>query len=162
MTTDPARNDTLGEGRGDTRPRPPTDHPGALRGFLTASYAAKRQLARSDDDWIALRELTKAEDDATLMLLRDGYRRGIPDRLEANGEPVAARVFDILADGTKIATQVLRREKPGEFVVRRYRIPEEVLKAAGKKRVTIQFVATRWLAGGLYDVRLLRPQDDAP
>jgi NitT/TauT family transport system substrate-binding protein len=92
------------------------DHADAMRGFLTASYAAKRQLARSDDDWIALRELTKAEDDATLMLLRDGYRRGIPDRLVDNGEPVAARVFDILSrEGGKHLVGDAARLLPGTF-----------------------------------------------
>ena len=73
----------------------------------------------------------------------------------------AGRTFDILVDGTRIATQVLNREKPGEFVAKRYPIPEDVLKAAPQGRVTIKFVATRWLAGGLYDVRLMRREDDA-
>jgi DUF1680 family protein len=67
------------------------------------------------------------------------------------------RSFDILANNTKIASQELNNEKPGEFMTKRYPIPEDVLKAAPKGRVTIQFVATRQLAGGLFDVRLMRP-----
>jgi DUF1680 family protein/beta-xylosidase len=73
----------------------------------------------------------------------------------------AGRTFDILANGTRIATQVLNREKPGEFIAKRYPIPQQVLNAAPGKRLTIKFVATRWLAGGLYDVRLMRHKDDA-
>jgi len=30
--------------------------------------------------------------------------------------------------------------------------------AASNGRVTVKFVATKWLAGGFYDVRLLRPE----
>ncbi len=70
------------------------------------------------------------------------------------------RTFDILVNKTVIATQRLTGEAPGRFVDKRYPIPSEVLQAAGKDRLTVQFVATRWLAGGLYDVRLLKP--DAP
>lgn len=80
------------------------DNPQALRGFIRASYAAKRRLADDDDEWQAIRKLTKAEDDATLVLLRDGYRRGVPEGLVANGSTVAADVFDILAreGGTRL------------------------------------------------------------
>jgi DUF1680 family protein len=67
------------------------------------------------------------------------------------------RSFDILANKTKIASEELRNEKPGEFITKRYPIPEEVFKAAPNGRVTIQFVATRQLAGGLFDVRFMRP-----
>lgn len=72
-------------------------NPAVARGFLAASYDAKRLLARDDGEWQEIRRLTKAEDDATLALLRDGYRRGIPEDLEANGEIIAAAVFEILA-----------------------------------------------------------------
>ena len=79
-------------------------NPDAIRGFVRASYAAKRLLGQEDREWQAIRALTKAEDDATLRLLRDGYRRGIPDGLQANGAPVAATVFGILAreGGTRL------------------------------------------------------------
>ncbi len=72
-------------------------HPDAVAGLLRASYAAKRMLERDDEQWQALRDLTKAENETTLQRLRDGYRRGIPRGLKANGQAVAARVFDILA-----------------------------------------------------------------
>lgn len=72
-------------------------NPLAIRGFLAASYEAKRRLAKDDALWQVLRARTKAEDDATLTLLRDGYRAGIPVNLTANGEPAAAEVFGILS-----------------------------------------------------------------
>ncbi len=50
----------------------------ALDGFLAASAAARRILMESDEEWERLRPLTRAEDDATLRALRDGYREGVP------------------------------------------------------------------------------------
>jgi len=68
------------------------------------------------------------------------------------------RRFDVLVNSKRIASEELQGSKPGEFFAKRYSIPESVLKAASNGRVTIKFVATRWLAGGVYDVRLLRPE----
>jgi len=70
------------------------------------------------------------------------------------------REFDILVNGTVIATQRLTREKPNNFIEKRYPIPAEVLQAASDGRLTVRFTAKRQLAGGLFDVRLLKP--DAP
>lgn len=69
----------------------------------------------------------------------------------------SGRTFDIFANGSKIATQKLVGEKAGEFIAKRYPIPAEVLSAGTDGRVTIKFVATEWLAGGLFDVRLMKP-----
>jgi NitT/TauT family transport system substrate-binding protein len=70
----------------------------ALQGFLRASAKAKQRMLESDAIWEALRPLTRAEDDATLAALRDGFRAGIPggDRMQA--ERNAQRVFGVLAD----------------------------------------------------------------
>lgn len=70
------------------------------------------------------------------------------------------RTFDIYANGTKIATQHLTAEKRGEFIRKRYTIPETIAKASPDGRVTIRFAATQWLAGGLYDVRLMKPDNN--
>jgi len=67
------------------------------------------------------------------------------------------REFDILVNGTVIATQRLTGEKPNHFIEKRYPIPSDILQAAGNGRLTIQFAAKQRLAGGLYDVRLLKP-----
>ena len=97
---------------------------------------------------------------------------GIQYTLDTNGEKAIdlevtywggddGRAFDILAGDKRIASQTLRREQPNDFIVKRYPIPEEVLKNAPGGRVTIKFVATQWLAGGLFDLRLMRRNDEA-
>lgn len=68
----------------------------------------------------------------------------------------AGRTFEILADGTRIATVELTAEKPGEFFQKRYPIPSGVLNAAEDHKVTIKFQARSGLAGGVYDVRLMK------
>jgi len=68
----------------------------------------------------------------------------------------SGRQFEILANGTMIATQDLVGEKVGEFIEKRYPIPTAVLAAAADGRLTIRFVAKKILAGGVFDVRLLR------
>ena len=68
----------------------------------------------------------------------------------------SGRTFDIFANDTRIATQELKGEKPGQFTEKRYLIPAEVLTSAEEGRVTIKFVAKVWLAGGVFDVRLMR------
>ena len=72
-------------------------NPKAIGGFLRASRAAKQVLAESDEEWERLQPLLRAEDEATLHALRDGYRAGIP---YCFGEPevrAARRVFEIMA-----------------------------------------------------------------
>jgi NitT/TauT family transport system substrate-binding protein len=55
-------------------------------------------MAESDAVWDEIRPLTRAEDDATLLALRDGFRAGIPGGDTAQAERTAHRVFGILAD----------------------------------------------------------------
>ena len=72
-------------------------NPKAIGGFLRASRAAKQLLAESDEEWERLQPLLRAEDEATLHALRDGYRTGIPSCF---GEPeirAARQVFEIMA-----------------------------------------------------------------
>jgi NitT/TauT family transport system substrate-binding protein len=70
---------------------------GAVEGFLRASAQAKQLMRESDAVWEELRPLTRAEDDATLVALRDGFRAGIPANDSAHAERTAHRVFGILA-----------------------------------------------------------------
>jgi DUF1680 family protein len=67
------------------------------------------------------------------------------------------REFDILVNGKLIATQKLTGVKPQGFVEKRYPIPAELLQAAGGDRLTIKFEAKQFLAGGVFDLRLLKP-----
>ena len=70
----------------------------------------------------------------------------------------SGRTFDIFVDGTQIATQKLTGEKAGEFISKRYPVPTELINAAANGRITVKFVATEYLAGGLYDVRLMKAE----
>jgi hypothetical protein len=69
----------------------------------------------------------------------------------------AERSFDVFANDTLLATQELAAEKPGEFVEKTYPLPAALLAAAPEGRLIVKFVARKGLAGGVYDVRLLRP-----
>ena len=70
------------------------------------------------------------------------------------GSDVPPRTFDILVDGTKIATQRLQMNRPNVFYDEVYRIPEESTK--GKAKVTVRFQAQpgKW-AGGVFGARIL-------
>lgn len=70
----------------------------AVEAFLRASAAAKKAMRESDAVWEGLREQTRAEDDATLLALRDGYRAGIPTVDDVRAEASARSVFGILAE----------------------------------------------------------------
>ncbi len=69
----------------------------ALRGFLAASREAKEILARSDEEWEALRPLVMAPDEATFLAYRRRFREGIPRRPVAEEEADARRLYRILA-----------------------------------------------------------------
>ncbi|NMG44371.1 transporter substrate-binding domain-containing protein [Aromatoleum toluvorans] len=72
-------------------------HRAAFEGFLRAGAQARRHMQTSDAVWEELRPLTRAEDDATLVALRDGFRAGIPGENIAQAERTAQRIFGILA-----------------------------------------------------------------
>lgn len=76
-------------------------HRASVDAFLRASAATKRRLATDDGLWETLRPSTRAEDDATLRALRDGYRAGIPPAGglgdTAAAERAARQAFAILA-----------------------------------------------------------------
>jgi len=65
------------------------------------------------------------------------------------------RTFDILVEGTKIATQTLNRNKPGKFFHVEYKIPVELTRE--KDKVTVKFVAPpRGVAGGVFGCAMLK------
>jgi DUF1680 family protein len=65
------------------------------------------------------------------------------------------REFDILVDGTKVATQKLENNKPGEFFDVVYPLSAEMTK--DKEKVTVRFQALPGrMAGGVFDCRILR------
>jgi len=69
----------------------------AIDGFVKASAAAKQLLATSDEEWLRLEPLIRAEG-AELDKLRDRYREGIPDRPLAEEEEDAGKLYRVLAE----------------------------------------------------------------
>jgi len=65
------------------------------------------------------------------------------------------RVFDIFVDGTKLATQRLQNNRPGQFYNEVYPVPE--LLTMGKNKVTVKFQAHpgAW-AGGVFKLRTIK------
>ncbi|MCS7338927.1 MAG: glycoside hydrolase family 127 protein, partial [Verrucomicrobiae bacterium] len=73
------------------------------------------------------------------------------------GSDTGNRVFDILVDGEKIATQRLRGNRQGRFFDVSYPIPEHLTR--GKEKVTVRFQAhTNAIAGGVFGVRMVKAQ----
>ena len=66
------------------------------------------------------------------------------------------REFEILANGRVIARVALDASHPEEFITRRYEVPAEILRTARKGHLVIRFQATKWVAGGIYELRLMR------
>lgn len=71
-------------------------NPDALAAFLKASREAKDILLKSDEEWLRLAPLVRAEG-AELETLRDRYREGIPTRPQAEDEQDAKRIYTLLA-----------------------------------------------------------------
>ena len=65
------------------------------------------------------------------------------------------RVFDILVDGKKLATQKLNSPKPGKFMDVTYVVPGDMTK--GKEKVTVKFQAHKGAtAGGIFGCRVVK------
>jgi len=70
-------------------------HPQAIEGFLKASGEAKALLKRSDEEWLRLTPVVRAEG-RELDVLRDRYREGIPARTIDEEEEDAAKLHAVL------------------------------------------------------------------
>ncbi|MCS6779710.1 MAG: ABC transporter substrate-binding protein [Geminicoccaceae bacterium] len=73
-------------------------NPERIAAFARASRAAKAIMKTSDAEWERLRPLTRAEDDATLRMLRDRYREGIVERWGDAEREAAAKLYAVLAE----------------------------------------------------------------
>jgi NitT/TauT family transport system substrate-binding protein len=72
--------------------------PERVAAFARASRAAKAIMKESDAEWDRLRPLTRAEDDATLVALRQRYREGIVASWGEAERQAAAKLFAVLAE----------------------------------------------------------------
>ncbi|TPJ52981.1 ABC transporter substrate-binding protein [Mesorhizobium sp. B2-6-4] len=72
------------------------ENPEAARGFVRASAQAKDLLARSDEEWLRLAPIIRAEG-KELEKLRDRYRQGIPRRAVAEEAADAGKLYHVLA-----------------------------------------------------------------
>jgi NitT/TauT family transport system substrate-binding protein len=73
-------------------------NPQAMEQFMAASMEAKAIMAKSDAEWERLKPLMRAEDNATFLALKAGYRNGIPTCADADYQSSVATVFKILAE----------------------------------------------------------------
>jgi hypothetical protein len=84
----------------------------------------------------------------------------LPDRAQELrvtywGSDGGNRVFDILVDGQKVATQRLENNQPDKFMDKVYPLSADVLK--GKQNITVKFQAHPGaLAGGVFGVRVMK------
>lgn len=75
------------------------------------------------------------------------------------GSDAGPRTFDILVDGTKIATQTLARNQPDRFFDIEYPIPPELTR--GKSSIVVKFAAQPGqFAGGVFGCAMLKPSDE--
>ncbi len=96
----------------------------------------------SDGGWFSFTLNTKDSKDMQLVCTYWGSDSG-------------NRIFDILVDDVKIASQKLESEKPNQFFDVYYTIPGKLLQ--DKQLVTIKFQALPGkIAGGLFDCKLLK------
>ena len=91
------------------------ENPDAAKGLVEASTQAKNLLASSDEEWLRLAPLVRAEG-KELETLRDRYREGIPRRPVAEEEADAGKLYRVLAEigGEKLVGSA-REMAPGTF-----------------------------------------------
>jgi hypothetical protein len=72
------------------------------------------------------------------------------------------RAYDIFVNGELLATETVDNSKPNQYFEKHYSLPAKILSGATNDRITIKFSAKPGTtAGGVYDVRLMRPDPGA-
>ncbi|WP_298611377.1 ABC transporter substrate-binding protein [uncultured Thiothrix sp.] len=74
------------------------EHTAAANGFLTASYAAKKIMKDSDEEWARIRPKMKADKESVFTALRDAFRAGIPACFGEKQQAAATQTFKLLAE----------------------------------------------------------------
>jgi NitT/TauT family transport system substrate-binding protein len=73
-------------------------NPEVMEKFFQASMEAKALMAKNDAEWERIKPLMRAEDNATFLALRNGYRNGIPTCMEADYLTQVNTVFKVLGE----------------------------------------------------------------
>jgi hypothetical protein len=150
----------------------------ARRERIAAEERAKALREANTLDWVAIGEQQpEVEHDFTGEKTESGLHNGRRWRhgewfqytLSTRGEKAveltvtywggdAGRTFDILGNGELLATETLDNSKPGQFFEKKYFLPAKTLSSSADGRITIKFSAKPGSrAGGVYDVRLMKP-----
>ena len=70
----------------------------AIQGFIAASNEAREILKNSDEEWERIKNITGAKNTETLIALRDGFRKGIPQENFLNYKNAIEKAFKILGE----------------------------------------------------------------
>lgn len=125
--------------------QPESEH--HFRGEGTSTGVWRDRRFRHADGWFSYDLNTNEQRDLTLRLTYFGSDR---------------RDFDILINGELLAEVHLAAPQPGEFFDRDYPLSEEHVAAAQDASLTVTFRAKPGsMAGGIFDVRLLRKTEQA-
>lgn len=116
----------------------------------SGSHLGRRWRDAADGGYFAYRLAVDAREPLTL-------------RVTYWGSDAGSRVFDLLVDGVRLATQTLDALRPGEFVDVDYPLPLELIE--GKDAIVLKFQAhPGHMAGGVFGCRVLKavPSDPSP
>ena len=69
----------------------------AIQGFIAASNEAREILKNNDEEWERIKNITGAQNTETLLALRDGFRKGIPQENFLSYKNAIETAFKILA-----------------------------------------------------------------
>jgi DUF1680 family protein len=124
-------------------PQSETDHKARYDKSRAGDHMNRKWRDASDGGWFSYDMAVDAEKPVSLVVSYWGGDEG--------------RVFDILVDGQKLATQALAKNRPGDFFDVFYEIPRKL--TAGKKMIAVKFQApSRGIAGGVYEVRTMKAE----
>ena len=70
----------------------------AIQGFISASNEAREILKNNDEEWERIKNITGAKNTETLIALRDGFRKGIPQENFLSYKNAIETAFKILAE----------------------------------------------------------------
>ena len=70
----------------------------AIKGFIAASNEARDILKNNDAEWERIKKITGAKNTETLIALRDGFRKGIPEENFLSYKSSIEKAFKILAE----------------------------------------------------------------